>query len=409
MNAKWCALGLSLCVLHAHAEEAVSSKARQLHENAIVLDTHLDTPANFSRPGWSILDNHHGDRDFSQVDLPRMLEGGLDGGFWVIYTEQGARDSAGNLQARDHGLVRMTEIQKMLAANRETFELALTDDDADRIAKAGKRIVFISMENASPLASDPSLLTAYHRLGLRMLGIAHFANNDFGDSATDPAGEEWHGLSPKGRSLVAEANRLGIVLDASHSSEDVLDQLLALSAAPIVLSHSGARALYDHPRNVDDARIRQVADKGGVIHVNAYGGYLISIPKIAAREEALEALKGKYGPEGEMDETQIQAFLAEREAIDRKFPVLHADLDDYMRHLLHILKVAGPEHVGIGADWDGGGGVDGLEDVSALPRITQRLLAAGYTEDDIKNILGGNLLRVLREVQGKATLTPAAP
>ena len=396
-----------LCVFGAHAEERVSPKARQLHESAIVLDTHLDTPANFPRPGWSILDNHHGDGDFSQVDLPRMLEGGLDGGFWAIYTEQGQRDANGNLQARDHGLVRMTEIRKMLAANPDTFELALTAEDAERIARAGKRIVFISMENASPLASDPSLLTAYYKLGLRMLGIAHFANNDFGDSATDPAGPEWHGLSPKGRDLVTAANRLGIVLDASHSSDDVLDQLVELSTAPIVLSHSGARAIYDHPRNVDDARIRKVAEKGGVIHVNAYSGYLISIPKIPAREKALEALTKKYGSEGQLGEAQIQALLAGRDAIDREYPVTHADLDDYMRHLLHILDVAGPKHVGIGADWDGGGGVNGLDDVAALPRITERLLAAGYTESDIRNIWGGNLLRVLREVQAKADAVPA--
>jgi membrane dipeptidase len=290
----------------------------------------------------------------------------------------------------------------MLATNADTFSLALTAEDAERIAQAGKRIVFISMENASPLASDPSLLSAYYKLGLRMLGIAHFANNDFGDSATDPAGPEWHGLSPKGRGLVAAANDQGIILDASHSSDEVLDQLLELSTAPIVLSHSGARAIYDHPRNVDDARIRKIAEKGGVVHVNAYGGYLISIPKIPAREKALEALSEKYGAEGTLDEAHIQEWLAARDAIDREYPVAHADIDDYMRHLLHILKVAGPEHVGIGADWDGGGGVDGLEDVSALPRITERLLAAGYTDKDIKNIWGGNLLRVLRQVQSKA-------
>jgi len=402
MNAKWWGLALMACVLAAHAEESLPTKARQLHENVIVLDTHLDTPANFSRPGWNILANHSDDRDLSQVDLPRMIEGGLDGGFWAIYTEQGARDTDGNRQARDHGLMRMTEIHSMLAANPDTFELALTAEDAERIAKTGKRIVFISMENASPLASDPSLLTAYYKLGLRMLGIAHFANNDFGDSATDPAGPEWHGLSPKGRDLVAAANSLGMILDASHSSDDVLDQLLQLSTAPIVLSHSGARALYDHPRNVDDVRIRKVAQKGGVIHVNAYGGYLIEIPKIPAREKALEALAEKYGPENQRDEARILAFLTERDAIDRQYPVVHADLDDYMRHLLHILKVAGPEHVGIGADWDGGGGVSGLQDVSALPRITERLLAAGYTESDIRNIWGGNLLRVLREVRAKA-------
>lgn len=386
------------------AKADVSTKAQLLHEDAIVLDTHLDTPANFSRPGWSIVENHHDDREFSQVDLPRMRQGGLDGGFWVVYTEQGARDFAGNLEARDHGLLRMTEIRQMLAANPDDFELALTAGDAERIAKVGKRTVFISMENASPLASDSSLISAYYKLGLRMLGITHFANNDFGDSSTDPKGAEWHGLSPKGRELVAAANRLGIVLDASHASDDVLDQLLELSSAPIVLSHSGAKAIYDNPRNVDDARVRKLAKKGGVIHVNAYSGYLIPVPKIPAREAALEALSEKYGDESALSEIQIQAWLSERDAIDKTFPVPRATFDDYMKHMLHLLKIAGAQHVGIGADWDGGGGVTGMEDVSALPKITDGLLKAGYSDKQVRDILGGNLLRVLDSVQRTAKL-----
>lgn len=377
----------------------VSQKAKQVHESALVLDTHLDTPANFQRPGWSILDRHDRDGDQSQVDLPRMKEGGLDGGFWVIYTGQGARYALGNQAARDHGLIRLTEIREMLAAHSKDFELAKTANDAERIAALGKRVSFISMENASPLATDPSLLSVYYALGLRMLGITHVKNNDFGDSSTDAKGPEWHGLSPKGKALVAEANRLGLILDASHASDAVFDQLLEISKAPIVLSHTSADAEFDHPRNIDDARIKRLAEKGGVIHVNAYGGYLISIPKIPEREAALEALSDKYGDESDRTEATIQKYLKERAAIEAKYPVPVATFDDYMRHLLHILKVAGPAHVGIGADWDGGGGVKGLEDVSALPRITERLLAAGYSEADIKAIWGGNLLRVLRAVE----------
>jgi membrane dipeptidase len=385
-----------------NAEQAVSQGAKQLHESALVLDTHLDTPANFSRPDWRIADNHEQDADLAQVDLPRMKAGGLDGGFWVIYTGQGTRDPAGNRDARDHALERMVAIHKMLAANAADFQLALTPSDAKQIAAEGKRIVFISMENASPLASDCTLLSAYYRLGLRMLGITHVLNNDFGDSSTDAKGPEWGGLSPKGRELVKEANRLGIVLDVSHASDAVFDQVLELSQAPIVLSHTSADAIYDHPRNIDDARIRKLAAKGGVIHVNAYGGYLVNVPKIPAREQALSALSEKYGSESRLGPKQIKSYLEDRQAIDQKYPVPRATLDDYMRHLLHILKVAGPDHVGIGADWDGGGGVAGLEDVSALPAITERLRQAGYTDHDIRNIWGGNLLRVLQAVQSQA-------
>ncbi|MCR6624707.1 dipeptidase [Pseudoxanthomonas japonensis] len=393
---------LAICIDGA-AAEGVSAEVSRVHEDAIVLDTHLDTPANFRRPGWSIADNHAHEGDLSQVDLPRMKAGGLDGGFWVIYTAQGARDEAGKRAARDHGLDRLVSIHEMLAANAGEMELALTADDAERIAKAGKRVSFISMENAAPLASDPSLLTAYHRLGLRMLGITHVRNNDFGDSSTDPAGAEWNGLSPAGKALVQEANRLGIVLDASHASDAVFDQLLALSQAPIVLSHTSADALYDHPRNIDDSRLRQLAAKGGVIHVNAYGGYLIDIPKIPERETAMDALGEKYGPESERAVDRVPAYLAERRAIEARYPARRATFDDYMAHVLHILKVAGVDHVGIGADWDGGGGVAGLEDVSALPKITEALLAAGYTEQDVRKIWSGNLLRVIREAQAIAS------
>lgn len=391
-----------ICFDSAMAKDA-SEEVQRVHERAIVLDTHLDTPANFRRPGWSIADNHQHEGDLSQVDLPRMKAGGLDGGFWVIYTPQGARDDAGKRVARDHGLDRLVSIHEMLAAHPADMELALTADDAERIAAAGKRVSFISMENAAPLAKDPSLLTAYHRLGLRMLGITHVRNNDFGDSSTDPAGAEWNGLSPAGRALVQEANRLGLVLDASHASDAVFDQLLALSRAPIVLSHTSADALYDHPRNIDDARLRQLAAKGGVIHVNAFGGYLVNIPKIPERETAMDALGEKYGPESRLAVDRVPAYLAERRAIEARYPVKRATFDDYMAHVLHILKVAGVDHVGIGADWDGGGGVAGLEDVSALPKITEALLAAGYTEQDVRKIWSGNLLRVIREAQAIAS------
>ena len=386
----------------ALATEQVSTHARKVHEDALVLDTHLDTPANLGRPGWSIADDHAHEGDMSQVDLPRMKSGGLDGGFWVIYTAQGARDEAGKRTARNHGLARLVAIREMLASHPDAMELALTPDDALRIAKAGKRVSFISMENAAPLAADPSLLEVYHRLGLRMLGITHVLNNDFGDSSTDAKGPEWGGLSPAGRALVAEANRLGIVLDASHASDAVFDQLLEVSRAPIVLSHTSADAVFDHPRNIDDDRIRRLAKKGGVIHVNAFGGYLVSIPKVPEREAALDALSDKYGPESRLSVEAAPAYLAERRKIEARYPVKRATLDDYMAHLLHIIKVAGVDHVGVGADWDGGGGVEGMEDVSALPLVTARLLAAGYGEDDVRKIWGGNLLRVLREAQSVA-------
>jgi membrane dipeptidase len=327
---------------------------RALHERLLVLDSHLDTPAEFDDPQWDIMQRHAPAEHQHQVDYPRMVQGGLDGGMWAIYTPQQGREAADDRVARDHGLTRLMQIHALLAAHPDQFELALTPEDAPRIAASGKRVVYISMENATPLATDPTLLSFYYDKGLRVLGLVHFKNNGFADSATDTP--EWHGLSPAGRALVAEANRMGILIDQSHASDEVFDQLLELSKSPIVLTHSSSRAVFDHPRNLDDGRIKALAARGGVIQVNSYPTY------VSNREG---------GP----------------------------DFDDYMAHVLHIIEVAGPDHVGFGADWDGGGGVIGMEDVTALPKITARLLDAGYTKEQIGNLWSGNLLRVLGEAQ----------
>ena len=398
------AIALLLCAFLlrpalAAPAETLEQRATALHNSAIVLDTHLDTPMLFARPDWRIGDRHSFDADFSQVDYPRMVEGGLDGGFWVIYTPQGERTAAGNRAARDFGLKRLVEIREMVAANADRFEIALSADDAARIKKAGKRIVYISMENASPLASDPSLLGAYYDLGLRMLGLVHSSNDDFADSSTNPGGPEFNGLSDKGRALVAEANRLGLIIDLSHASNAVFDQVVELSKTPVVLSHTASAALNAHPRNIDDARLRKLAATGGVIQVNSVNQFLIKVPDNAERDAEVDRFFAMIEDGAALSaERRKQAMQLYRE-IEAKYPTPKATFEDYMKHMLHILEVAGPEHVGLGADWDGGGGVSGMIDVSSLPKITERLLREGYSEDQIRGVLGGNLLRVMRAVE----------
>jgi membrane dipeptidase len=379
--------------------DAAVAAALQAQAEAITLDAHLDTAMHIARPRWDILERHTRDRDISQVDYPRMLEGHLDGGFWAIYTPQGERTSEGNARARDHALRVAGRLREMVARNHAQFALATTADDAALIKASGRRVVYLSIENGYPLGQDPTLLRTFYELGVRLFGPVHFRNNDLGDSSTDAAGAEWHGLSPLGKQLVSEANRLGIVLDASHASDDVLDQMLDLSTAPIMLSHSGCKAVYDHPRNVDDARLRRLAAAGGVIHMNSLSAYLVPSEVPPARAQELTALNRKYGAIGALSPEQAAELVAARADIDRRYPVRVATLGDFMAHLLHALKVVGPDHVGIGLDWDGGGGVVGLQDVADLPRITERLLAAGYTRADVAKIWGGNTLRVLREVE----------
>ncbi len=379
--------------------------ARALHERLLTLDTHLDTPALLLNPDWDIMARHSYDEDYSQVDFPRLVEGGLDGGFWVIYTAQGPRAPEGYAAARDHALRTAMRIREMVAAHPKAFTLAFTAADAEAIHKTGRRIVYQSMENAYPLGRDVTLLKTFHTFGVRMVSPVHFSNNDFADSATDPKGAEWGGLSPLGETLIAEANRLGMIVDASHASDAAFDDMLALSKTPIILSHSGVRALYDHPRNLDDARLKALAAKGGVIQMNSLSAYLIPTPPNPERRAALTALRAQ---ERAADVTlqQRQAFLTARRRIDKQFPEPRATFDDFMAHVLYALKLLGPDHVGIGADWDGGGGVVGMGDVAAFPKITARLLEAGYTEKDIAKIWGGNVLRLLEAAEAYKAQAP---
>jgi membrane dipeptidase len=383
----------------------VSSATRALHEQLLTLDTHLDTPANFPLAGWNIQDTHDPNLDGSQVDLPRLVQGGLDGGFWAIYTPQGPRTPAGDRAARDSAITRALAIREMVAANGKSFELALKADDAAAIAARHKRIVFLSIENGYPLEADLSLLETFYKLGVRLAGLAHFSNNDLADSSTDPKGAEWHGLSDKGRAFVVEANRLGIVLDGSHASDQVLDQLIALSKTPVLLSHSGVKAVFDHPRNIDDARLRALAASGGVIQINFMSDYLIARPKIPEREAALASLwQGARKPGLTLRERE--ALIAGKHEIDRRWPIPRATFADAFAHLLHAVRVAGIDHVGIGADFDGGGGVTGFEDARDYPKITERLLAEGFSHDDIQKVWSGNVLRVLRAAEAQARVPP---
>lgn len=394
--------GLAIAAVMLLPSAGWAADAPSVHQHILTLDTHMDTPMNFARPGWDMMDEHSVDSDLSQVDYPRMVKGGLDGGFFAIFIPQGPLTPEGYAAARAAGLKREGEIRDMVRRHSDVFELAFRAEDAERIVKSGKRVVYQSIENSYPLGTDLSLLKRYYDLGVRMVGPVHFTNNEFADSATDPKGPKWHGLSSLGKQLVAEANRLGIILDASHASDETFDQMLALSTTPIVLSHSSARAVFNHPRNIDDARILKLAAAGGVIQINSYSDYLIDTPDNPERDQAMRALGRKYGPYRNLSGDKLKAYMSERHVIEARYPLPRASIDDVMAHLLHALRLVGPDHVGIGLDWDGGGGVIGMEDVAGIPEISKRLLAAGYTEQDLAKIWGGNILRVMGVVEARA-------
>jgi membrane dipeptidase len=372
----------------------VPASDRLAHDQMLVLDTHLDIASRFDSGEWDFSERHRFEWDGSQVDLPRMDEGGLDGGFFVIYTAQGAVTPEGYAEARSAALVRAAAIHRVIGENRGRLGLALTADDAERLHREGKRIGFISIENSWPLGEDLTMLAAFHRLGVRMAGPVHSRNNQFADSTTDTP--RWNGLSPLGRRWVAEMNRLGMLVDGSHSSDAAFDQMLELSRVPIVLSHSGPRALYDHARNISDDRMRRLARAGGVMFINT----LFLAPD--DRSEERNAIEARQRDWHRLSAVERRRLLADKAAIDAQRPFTTATFDHFMRSLLHSIAVMGVDHVGLGADWDGGGGVIGMEDIAGLPRIAARLRAEGFSERDIAKIMGGNLLRVLRRAEAFA-------
>jgi membrane dipeptidase len=257
------------------------------------------------------------------------------------------------------------------------------------------------MENSYPLMLDVTNLETFYDKGLRMVGLIHFRDNQFGGSATDFTSPDDTGLTDLGKDLVREANRLGMVIDGSHSSDAAVRDMIEISTTPVILTHTGLKSVYDHPRNIPDEFLKDIAAQGGVIQINAYSGYLEELEDSPERRAALEGLKTEFegvNPFTADDETKAR-YMERMEAINAEFPPPRSTFEKFMEHMLRALELVGPDHVGMGADWDGGGGVIGMEDVSFLPKVSERLLEEGYTEEDLAKIWGGNMMRVLRQAE----------
>lgn len=377
-------------------------EARALHERLFTLDTHCDTPTAFLQtPGWDFAERHTDADGGSQCDLPRLRDGGVDAMTFAVYTGQAARTPEAFALVHDRALRCFERVHEVAAANAHACGVVRTAGEALDLAAAGRRALFLSVENAYSIGLDAGNVEKFHRLGLRMLGLTHMLNNDLADASTDPRGPEWGGLSPLGREVVAECNRLGIVLDASHASDAVLEDLLEVSRAPVVLSHSGPRAVCDHARNVGDDLLRALAAKGGVMQINALAIALRNEPGLR-RTEAIAEILVKY-----CDQTPTPEMKARENAeCDRaceRHPNPAVSLEDVVRHIEYAVQVMGPEHVGIGFDLDGGGGgFPGLRDVGDYPNVTRALLERGWSEENLARLWGLNTLRVLRAAEDGA-------
>jgi membrane dipeptidase len=365
-----------------------------LHERLFTIDTHIDTPTgSLMKEDWDFGQRHDQAEDGSQCDLPRMQEGGIDALVLAVYSAQGARTPEGFAAAFDRAVRVFARTHEVIQRNAAHCGLARSAADARRLKAAGRRAFFLSIENSYSLGREPAHIARFHALGLRMLGLTHMLNNDLADASTDPRGPEWGGLSPLGREVVAECNRLGVVLDASHASDQALLDLLGHSTSPVILSHSGCRAVCDHPRNIGDDLLRALAASGGVIQINALPSAVVPMGE-DGRTAALAALVMQMGDKVPTPEA-LQWASGEWHRFERAYPSPPVTMADYVKHIEHAVAVAGIDHVGIGCDFDGGGGFPGLNSVADYPQITQALLDRGWSQTDLAKLWGENTLRLL--------------
>jgi membrane dipeptidase len=388
----------------------LAAKARSLHGRVLTLDTHCDTAFNLLRKGWKIGDRHDPAlRSSGKIDLPRMVEGGLDAEFFAAFAPQGPRTPEGNDKARKEVLATIDAVHGMTQEYAGLIGLALTPDDAYRLKRSGRLAAYIGIENGYALGNDLALVAAYYERGVRYITLCHSKDNDICDSSTDSADPVDRGLSAFGREVVRECNKVGMLIDLSHASERSFFEVLEASAAPVFASHSCARAICDNPRNLSDDMLRALAKKGGVMQMCFLSNYLRKPSPNPERDKALKELEERYDRPGMRDDEESRRRLHEEyEAIQRKYPSEKATVSDLVDHIDHVVKVVGIDYVGIGTDFDGGGGITGCDDVSGMIHVTEELLRRGYAEPDIAKIWSGNFMRVFRkaiEISGKSKPT----
>ena len=381
--------------------ESVEEKARLLHSRILAIDTHCDTAMLMLRPGWNVAERHEpGKRESGKIDLPRMREGGLDAEFFAAFVGQGPRTPEGYASARERADKLIEAIHRMTRENEDLIGLALEPDDAYRLKKEGKLAAYIGLENGYPIGMDIPMIEHLYDQGVRYITLCHTSDNDICDSSTDRREPEDNGLSDFGREVVEECNRLGIMVDISHVSDKSFYDVLEVSRAPVIASHSSARAVCDNPRNLSDDMLRALQANGGVIQICFLAAYVKQFPVDPERERAIKELEAKYGnPRAIEDPALREKVMAEFMEINRNHPQPRPTVVDLVDHIDHVKKVIGVDYVGIGTDFDGGGGITGCDDVSEMRHVTEELIRRGYSDSEIEKIWSGNFMRVFRKVR----------
>ncbi|MCY4399171.1 MAG: dipeptidase [Gemmatimonadetes bacterium] len=401
-------------------EEEMNARAREIHDRVITLDTHDDiSTANFTAERNYTMDLP------TQVTLPKMEAGGLDVAWFVVYTGQGPHTDEGYAAAYENAIDKFDAIHRLVDEYApDRIELALTSDDVRRIAASGKLVAMIGVENAYPLGTDISRVEEFHARGARYMSLAHTGPSQLSDAHGDADNFLHDGLSDMGREAIEEMNRLGIMIDISHPSKPSIMQTLELTRAPVVASHSAARALSDVSRNLDDEQLRGVAENGGVVQTVALRSF-VNTTKNAARSEAMGAIQAEIAAErgfelldgaaiGALPDDRRDGYrqrvnrlrMAAAEQLGEDGPA-DVSVADFVDQIDYMVNLIGLEHVGISSDFDGGGGVAGWDDASESFNVTLELVRRGYTEEEIGMLWSGNLLRVLDEVQEVAAMIQA--
>ena len=414
-------------------DDALMKRARAIHDRVIALDTHDDiNTANFTAER-----NYTQDLG-NQVNLPKMIAGGLDASFFIVYVGQGPLTPEGYDNAYKQAIEKFDAIHRLTEKIApDKIELALTAADVRRIAKSGKKVALIGVENGYPLGDATTAIKRVHEFyerGGRYMSLAHNGHSQLADSNTGEANNEWlhNGLSDLGKQVIAELNKVGIMVDLSHPSKQSNMQAIALSKAPVIASHSAARALCDHSRDLDDEQLLAIKKNGGVVQTVAFANYVKTPPPPSAeRTAALAKLeqefslpagtlgrggrgggggvaaagggrggRGRGGALAELSEERRAEVTKRLTELNAKFPPPpRANVKDFVDHIDYIVKTIGIDHVGVSSDFDGGGGVDGWNDASETFNVTLELVRRGYNEEQVGKIWSGNLLRVMEDVR----------
>ncbi|MBS1856228.1 MAG: dipeptidase [Acidobacteria bacterium] len=380
---------LAMAAVCGCAQDTYLERARRLASEYIGIDSHIDTAQRVLIAGEDLTQR----TGRGHVDLPRLREGGVRAPFfalWVPTYYKGAEAVRRTLDLRE-------AMQRFVEAHPDQIEFAASAADIERVARAGRIAAFLTIEGGHQIDDDLAVLRQYRRMGIMAMTLTHFRNTDWADSSTDKP--EHDGLTDFGKEVVREMNRIGMIVDVSHVSDKTFQDALAVSSKPVIVSHSSCRALSNVPRNMTDDMLRALAKNGGVVGINFGEGFL-NQQDADALMKAVNSISFSKMPD--LTGKALDDYAAEEFRRDTTAVQVHATIDDAVAHIDHAVKVAGIDHVGIGSDFDGiSGPPKGLEDISREVQLAAALLKKGYSDGDVKKIMGGNTLRVIREVVGK--------